>query len=130
MEPHARYASHLITTLGYVDFKTNKFSLNPEGDWYSIARADAGLLNAFLSTAAVFRNLHFGLGDLEAVVHHRYEAIRLVNQQLTNKPGSLCEELVTAVAVLVSAEVSPFSPIKSQPFNHAGQDARVKTVIP
>jgi hypothetical protein len=97
----------------HVDFKTNKFSLNPEGNWYSIARTDAGLLNAFLSTAAVFRNLHFGINDLEAVVHHRYEAVRLINRQLTNESESLCDELVTAVAVLVTAEVSAFSPMKS-----------------
>jgi hypothetical protein len=61
----------------------------------------------------VFRNLHFGINDLEAVVHHRYEAVRLVNQQLTNESESLCDELVAAVAVLVTAEVSAFSPMKS-----------------
>ncbi|KAK9249664.1 hypothetical protein V1507DRAFT_469999 [Lipomyces tetrasporus] len=85
------------------DMRTNSFALNPEGDWFTIARSNPAALHAFLSTIAVLRNLHLGIGDSTAVSHHRSEAVRFINREL-NATGQLSDVLIAAAAVLVNAE--------------------------
>lgn len=86
--------------------RTNSFALNPDGDWYETTRADAAALHAFLSTIVLLRQLQLGLADSMAVLYHRSEAVRLINEQLSDPFQKLSDCLIAAVAILVNAEVT------------------------
>lgn len=86
------------------EFTQNSLAVNPEGSWYSFAVTDAGLLHATLSLVA----LHYDLGHHMEVsfetTYQQSEAIRLVNERLSDPEAQLTDALIGSVAILTNFE--------------------------
>lgn len=100
LSPHIQRLLHHY----HHEFTQNSFAVNPEGSWYSFAVTDAGLLHAMLSLVA----LHYDLGHHMEVsfesAYHQTEAIRLVNERLSDPEAQLTDALIGSVAILANFE--------------------------
>ncbi|OCL15216.1 hypothetical protein AOQ84DRAFT_413343 [Glonium stellatum] len=86
------------------EFTQNSFAVNPEGSWYSFAVTDACLLHATLSLVALHYDLgHYMEASFEAA-YHQAEAIRLVNECLSNPTAQLTDAIIGSVAILANFE--------------------------
>lgn len=100
LSPHIQRLLHHY----HHEFTQNSFAVNPEGSWYSFAVTDAGLLHAMLSLVA----LHYDLGHHMEIsfetAYHQTEAIRLVNERLSDPEAQLTDALIGSVAILANFE--------------------------
>ena len=88
----------------YHCLNTNSFGLNPDGDWFDLIRGDAAPLHALLSVSGRIRALQLGVEEHVDVFRHEAEAIKLINERLSDNGEGLSDTLIAAVAVLVNQE--------------------------
>jgi len=88
-----------------VDFKHKSNLMN--SDWFGGALRDAGFMHSLLCTAALHRYI-VGRGPVDAIYHHRAQAIAAINQAISSPyPNSrISDENIGAVFNLLSVEES------------------------
>ncbi|RHZ70716.1 hypothetical protein CDV55_105936 [Aspergillus turcosus] len=92
--------------LDHFEYRVDSFSINPEGNFFSVICNDAAALHALLSAVATFRNVQVGIEDQIAMVYHGSEAVRLINEKLADQEAQLSTLLIATVAALVIAEAA------------------------
>jgi hypothetical protein len=89
----------------YMSFNTNSLALNPDGDFFDVARSDAAILHGLVSVVGRIRSLDLGIEEDVDVLRHQAEAVTIINERLANGREALSDSLIAAVAVLVNQEV-------------------------
>ena len=90
----------------HTSYWDNSLTVNPEGQWISVAISDAAMLHATLSLVALHRCQTHEEPLADSYFWHRGEAMRLISKNLADPEQATSDATVAAVAILSASDNS------------------------